>query len=68
MRASVYDDASVSEHLLEWLVNTLPTGSTETAGDAAVGELMPLIVCDGRCSSITGLRMCTHTQPQRHDL
>ncbi len=42
---SVYEDASVSEHLLEWLVNVLPTGFAETAGDAACGELMPLMAC-----------------------
>ena len=41
----MYEDASVSEHLLEWLVNVLPTGLAETAGDAACGELMPLIAC-----------------------
>ena len=39
------EDASVSEHLLEWLVNVLPTGFAETAGDAACGELMPLTAC-----------------------
>ena len=45
VHTSVYEDASVSEHLLEWLVKVLPTGFAETAGDAACGELMPLTAC-----------------------
>ena len=43
---SVHDDASVSEHLLEWLVKVLPTGFADAAGDAAWGELMPLNACE----------------------
>ncbi len=45
VHTSVYEDASVSEHLLEWLVNVLPTGFAETAGDAACGVLMSLMAC-----------------------